>query len=235
MQTFLIFIKKHILLKKSWLGKYNPAKNLNILTFGKTMISDADLKFWIENNFNVLLKGKAGTGKTSVVLDAFKKYNLKYKYFSTSTMDPWVDFIGVPKEKTDENGKSYLSLVRPKEFEDDDIEAIFLDEFNRSHKKVRNAVMELIQFKSINGKKFNNLKMIWAAINPDDDEDQKYDVEPLDPAQIDRFHIMVNVPYTPHVTYFRNKYGENIADTAINWWKELSKEQKNLVIPRRLD
>ena len=44
-----------------------------------------------------------------------------------------------------------------------------MDEFSRAHKKVRNAVMELIQFKSINGRKFKNLKIVWAAINPDDD------------------------------------------------------------------
>ena len=40
------------------------------------------------------------------------------------------------------------------------------DELNRAKPKVRNAVMELIQFRSINGIKFNNLRMIWAAINP---------------------------------------------------------------------
>ena len=58
--------------------------------------------FWIENNLNVLLRGKHGVGKTAMVVDAFERNNLKYKYFSASTMDPWVDFIGVPKEKTDD-------------------------------------------------------------------------------------------------------------------------------------
>ena len=65
-------------------------------------------------------------------------------------------------KKTDDNGNSYLDLVRPQEFQDDEVEAIFMDEFSR-HKKVRNAVMELIQFKSINGRKFKNLKIVWAA------------------------------------------------------------------------
>ena len=120
--------------------------------------------FWIENNLNVLLRGKHGVGKTAMVVDAFERNNLKYKYFSASTMGPWVDFIGVPKEKTDENGNSYLDLVRPQEFQDDEVEAIFMDEFSRAHKKVRNAVMELIQFKSINGRKFKNLKIVWAPL-----------------------------------------------------------------------
>jgi len=199
------------------------------------MISEANLSFWIKNQYNVLFRGKHGVGKTATILSAFATHGLKFQYFSASTMDPWVDFIGVPKEKTDENGNSYLDLVRPKHFQEDQVEAIFLDEFNRSSKKVRNAVMELIQFKSINGKKFNNLKIIWAAINPEDDEEGKYDVEALDPAQLDRFHVCVDVPYAPHAPYFREKYGQATADVAITWWKELSKEQKNLVSPRRLD
>ena len=199
------------------------------------MISDANLSFWIKNQYNVLFRGKHGVGKTATILNAFATHGLKFQYFSASTMDPWVDFIGVPKEKTDENGNSYLDLVRPKHFQEDQVEAIFLDEFNRSSKKVRNAVMELIQFKSINGKKFNNLKIIWAAINPEDDEEGKYDVEALDPAQLDRFHVCVDVPYVPSAAYFREKYGQTTADVAITWWKELDKAQKNLVSPRRLD
>lgn len=199
------------------------------------MISTANLNFWIKNGYNVLFRGKHGVGKTATILQSFALHNLKFQYFSASTMDPWVDFIGVPKEKIDENGNSYLDLIRPKHFQDDQVEAIFLDEFNRSSKKVRNAVMELIQFKSINGKKFNNLKIVWAAINPEDDEENKYDVEALDPAQMDRFHVITDIPYLPHVPYFRDKYGQQIADVAVTWWKELTKEQKDMVSPRRLD
>lgn len=199
------------------------------------MISTVNLNFWIKNNYNVLFKGKHGVGKTATILQAFASNNLKFQYFSASTMDPWVDFIGVPKEKIDENGNSYLDLIRPKHFQDDQVEAIFLDEFNRASKKVRNAVMELIQFKSINGKKFNNLKIIWAAINPDDDSDNKYDVETLDPAQMDRFHVITDIPYLPYAPYFREKYGKDAGDVAVLWWKELNKEQKDLVSPRRLD
>lgn len=199
------------------------------------MIKDAHLDFWIQNNYNVLFVGKAGVGKTSIVKSAFERAGLSWKYFSASTMDPWVDLVGVPREKTDENGNTYLDLLRPKEFQDDTIEAIFLDEYNRSHKKVRNAVMELIQFKSINGKKFNRLRIVWAAINPADDEDDAYDVEPLDPAQEDRFHIKVDIPYLPDVKYFTDRYGRMSAKAAIEWWKELPKPVKNQISPRRLD
>lgn len=196
------------------------------------MVRDEDLDFWIQHQCNVLFVGHAGVGKTSMIEAAFNRNNLKWKYFSASTMDPWVDLVGVPKEKIDENGNSYLDLIRPKEFQFDQVEAIFFDEFNRSHKKVRNACMELIQFKSINGKKFNNLKLVWAAINPDDDEN--YDVEKLDPAQKDRFHIYVEIPYKPVKSYFTNKFGENNGKAAISWWDGLSVETKMKVSPRRL-
>jgi hypothetical protein len=191
--------------------------------------------FWINNDLNVLLRGKHGVGKTAMVVDAFERNGLKYKYFSAATMDPWVDFIGVPKEKTNGDGESYLDLVRPKEFQDDEVEAIFMDEFSRAHKKVRNAVMELIQFKSINGRKFKNLRFVWAAINPDDDDEFSYDVEALDPAQEDRFHVQVEVPYKPDIEWFRNKFGKRLADSAVSWWNELPNKVQTKVTPRRLE
>lgn len=193
------------------------------------------LDFWIKNNYNVLFKGKAGCGKSSMIIEAFNKAKLNWLYFSASTMDPFTDFVGVPKEAKDANGNSYLDLVRPKQFQNDEIDAIVFDEFNRGTKKTINAVMELLQFKSINGKKFNRLKIIWAAINPDDDPDAKYAVEALDPAHIDRFHVIVDVPYAPHAIYFKDKYGEDLAGPAITWWREMPTELKNVISPRRLD
>lgn len=197
------------------------------------MIKPEKLQFWIANRWNVLFEGKHGTGKTSMVIDAFEKANLRWRYFSAATMDPWVDFIGVPKERHTSTGASYLELIRPQEFQDDMVEALFFDEFNRAHKKVRNAVMELLQFKSINGRKYKNLKCIWGAINPADESDT-YDVEPLDPAQKDRFHIHIQVPYEPDMGFFNRTYGDP-GRAACMWWDRLPVEQQNLISPRRLD
>lgn len=197
------------------------------------MIKLENLDFWIQNHYNVLFVGEHGVGKTTIVKEAFERNNLRWRYYSASTMDPWVDLVGVPKEKQNEDGSSYLDLVRPKDFTEDSVEALFFDEFNRSHKKVRNAVMELLQFKSINGKPFPSLKIIWAAINPEDED--AYDVERLDPAQKDRFHVQVTVPYKPSKSYFIEKYGFDIAQAAMSWWYDLPEDQKKLVSPRRLD
>ena len=194
-----------------------------------------EMDFWVKSGLNVLFVGKHGVGKNSMVEACFKKNNLRYKYFSAATMDPFVDFIGVPKEQVDEKGP-YLDLVKPKDFRDDEVDAIFFDELNRSHPKVRNAVMELIQFKSINGKKYPNLKIIWAAINPkaENDEDSNYDVEQLDEAQEDRFPIKIELPYKPNANYFESMYGKEKANAAIDWWNKIPTAMQNLISPRRL-
>lgn len=197
-------------------------------------VREEKLSFWANNGLNVLFSGTHGVGKTAMVVSTFNKLNYKWRYFSAATMDPWADWIGIPKEKVDPvTHVSYLDLVRPEDFANDTVQALFFDEFNRAPKKVRNAVLELIQFKSINGKKFNNLKLVWAAINPFD-EDETYDVDRLDPAQLDRFHVQVDIPYKPDVKYFRDKYGEK-GFTAVSWWDQLATKDQKLVSPRRLD
>ncbi len=181
------------------------------------------------HGFNVLLVGRHGVGKTEMVREVFNKLKWTWKYFSASTIDPWVDLVGVPKEV---DGK--LELIRPANLDFDNIQAIFLDEYNRAPKKVRNAVMELIQFKSINGKRFPKLEVVFAAINPDDDEDMAYDVEKLDNAQIDRFQILLPIANKPCPYYFKKAHGP-IGSLAVKWWQEQGKEIKDLISPRRLE
>lgn len=191
------------------------------------------LNTYLRLNKNVLLEGRHGTGKTSIVSEIFNKNCKKWLYFSAATLDPWVDFIGIPKE-TSINGKNVLTFILPEKMMDDDVEAIFIDEYNRSHKKVRNGTLELIQFKSINGKSFPNLKVVWAAINPSDDEID-YDVETLDDAQIDRFQIKIKMPDDPDIEYFSSKFGSQIAKAAYEWWSQLPQKIQIKVSPRRLD
>lgn len=198
------------------------------------ILNETHLNLYAKNNVNVLFSGRHGVGKTEIIKKIFNaNFKDNWMYFSASTMDAWTDFVGAPKVVTRSDGKEVLRLVVPENFADDNIEALFFDEFNRSSDKTRNAVMELIQFKSINGRKFNNLKVIWAAVNPFDDE-QTYDVEELDPAQLDRFPVQIDIPYKLDKTYFSSKYGI-LHKPFVEWWSSLPKEHQYDVSPRRLE
>jgi len=201
------------------------------------MLDSRKLKSWLDARLNVLVEGKHGVGKTTIILDAFREAGLRYAYFSGSTLDPFIDFVGIPVKVETSNG-NYIDCIRPKHLAGGDIQVIFIDEFNRTHKKVRNAVMELIQFGQINGKPLgNDWYGVWAAINPDstNEEQSVYDTDRLDPAQRDRFQIHIKLPYECDESYFCKKYGNHTGRAAVQYWNELPAEQKELVSPRRLD
>lgn len=195
------------------------------------LINQADLQRYAEHGYNVLFEGKHGVGKTAIIQQTFERMGYKWLYFSAATLDPWVDLIGVPKAMTTKRGEE-LTLVRPSFILNDDIDAIFFDELNRAPDKVLNAVMELIQFKSINGFKLKNLKVIWAAVNPWDDENT-YAVNEMDPAIKDRFQVQIPVPYKVDEDWFMSAFPDT-GKTFCNWWRGLEEDGKNLVSPRRL-
>jgi hypothetical protein len=73
------------------------------------MTGQLKLDFWNGNEMDVVFRGGHGVGETTMVIDAFNCKKFKRLYFSASTIDPWVDFIGVPKEHKDADG-SYIEL-----------------------------------------------------------------------------------------------------------------------------
>jgi hypothetical protein len=181
-----------------------------------------------KNNRNVILMGEAGIGKTHLVMDVAASLGLKVKYFSAATLDPFADLIGIPIPDSDRERIKYLRLQ-----EINDAEVMFFDELNRSHKRVTNAVLEIIQFKSLNGDKLKNLRFCWAAVNPWDKEG--YQTEALDIAVQGRFHYNIPVPYNVSYSYFENKYDDEIARIAYDWWWDLSDELRERFQPRNLD
>lgn len=198
------------------------------------LVDQSELQHYIQCDMNVLFEGKHGIGKTHIVLDAFKKAGFNAMYLSGSTLDPWVDVVGVPRVLEDSNGVAYTKVIPPERFAFDTVDAIFIDELNRAPKKVRNAVLDLIQFKTINGQKLSRLKVVWAAINPFDPENTEYDVEQLDPALQDRFHVHLKLDYRPCPGFMTEAYGKAVAHPAIKWWEEMPDSIRAQVSPRRL-
>lgn len=193
--------------------------------------------FTIDGDHLFLLGDFTVTHNTMRILKVFEeKLGTKWAFFNGATTDPWTDLIGIPS--VDEStGTKIIKYVRPEEL-DDSLGGIYIDELNRAKTATRNALLELIQFKSINGRKFPNLKVVWASINPPRNEEDAnafiYDVEELDPAQVDRFHIIVKIPNEPDISYFTEKFklrGTNLVD----WWKQQCDKTKQIVSPRRLE
>jgi hypothetical protein len=185
---------------------------------------------------NILIIGSHGTGKTSLIKKAAEAAGLEigrsFVYLSGSTLDPWVDFVGVPRP--DSNG-DYLKFHRPSYMNPEHLELLVIDEINRSHSKVRNACMELAQFKTVNGVPFPKLRAVWACGNPADAERGYTDVEQMDAALVDRFHLCFRIMDEPDIGYFQKVFGHDTALSAIEWWKSLSAASKKKVSPRRLE
>ncbi len=206
-----------------------------MLDFNTVKLNKNILNQWIDAEVNVCLIGKHGCGKSTMIMEAFNARKLNWKYFSGATLDPWTDVVGIPSIGIEGDNK-FIDYILPKSMSDS-LEAIFVDEYNRVNKTVRSAIMELVQFKSINGRKFPNLKFVWVAINPEtsgSDSELEYDVERLDPAQLDRFHIIVKLPDEPDKMYFMKKFGEH-GQSIVEWWKDQPVEVKNFLSARRLE
>lgn len=191
------------------------------------------IKSYIENNLNILLQGKHGTGKTTVLTQAAEELGYTVAYYSASTMDPWADFVGIPVPTDMEDGTKTLVNIRPHRI--DEAQVVIFDELNRADPKVLNAVLELVQFRSINGQVLPNLKCVIAAQNP---PEEGYNVDTLDEALVDRFDIMINVEPDITIPYLAAAIGDKrVARHFVTWWRQRGQmsNKADYLSPRRLE
>ncbi len=129
-----------------------------------------------------LLIGEAGIGKTTIIHDIANEAGRRVIEIPLQVMDA-EDFIGMVHETPD--GK--FDFLLPKWFPTNAKEKviIFLDEINRSTRRVRGALLKLVLEHQLNGHKLPKDTWIAAAMNPATDD---YDVEELiDQAFLSRF------------------------------------------------
>jgi hypothetical protein len=192
-------------------------------------ITEKELAGYLRSGFSVLLEGKHGTGKTAMVQAACETLGWKLKSFTVSLMDPYIDLVGVPVPRTGPDGREVLTLVRPRDIEDADV--IFLDELNRGELKTLNAVLELVQFGSINGEKLPKLKAVVAAQNPAGDI---YDTIELDQALVDRFDIFLEVKPAISIPFFTATFNRDVAQAVAKWYRERG-AKADYISPRRME
>jgi hypothetical protein len=179
---------------------------------------------------NILLEGSHGAGKTSLALEVAQKLGLRLKYFSAPTLDPFADLVGIPVPVVDDGTRRLLYL---RQEDVTQAEIIFFDELNRAHPKVLNTVFELIQFRSINGEKLPHLRSVIAVINP---AGSNYQVQELDPALVDRFHIHLSLTAGPSRDWFISRFGPRLGNVILDWFEtDLDHKQREQISNRRLE
>jgi len=189
-----------------------------------------ELQKAIAAGLNVLLDGPHGVGKSSIVFEAARELGLNVKYFSASTLDPFADLVGVPVPII-ENQARRLVFLRPDYVHQ--AELLFFDELNRAHPKVLNAVFEIIQFHSVNGESLPRLRSVVAAVNP---VGTTYQVQDMDPALLDRFHVHLRVELPPNRDWFIARFGERLGLALVAWHQtDLDNQQREALSNRRLE
>ncbi|GAB4310357.1 AAA family ATPase [Pseudothermotoga sp.] len=130
-----------------------------------------------------LLVGHFGVGKTDIARQIASETGRNLIILILSQMEPG-DLIGLPAKENDKT-----VFLRPDWWPENGKSIILLDEINRAHRSIRNAIMQLVIDKRIHNHILPEDTWIMATMNPPDDEYDQADLI-TDPAFISRFFIL---------------------------------------------
>lgn len=113
-------------------------------------------KFFIRSNQNLFVFGRRGVGKTQIILRAAKECNLKVNYINLSVIER-PDLAGYPDIQAVGDVVTFKSpQFLPKLFENAKPDSIILfDEVDKAPPEVTAPLLEILQFKKINGNPIN--------------------------------------------------------------------------------
>lgn len=195
-----------------------------------------ELLDYAKAQYNVLLKGVKGIGKTAIIRHVFNNlYGTEgedWVMLNAATLDPYTQLIGIPFK--DEKNEGNIEFLTPS-YMGKNLKALFIDEINRAPTMhIQNALLELVQFKSINGKKFPNLEVVWAAYNP---VGTSMGVDEILEPLVDRFEIKnFELPFALNDEVLGKKYSFYVAFK--DWWNGLKVADESVqkeISPRNLD
>ena len=132
----------------------------------------------------VLLRGRHGIGKSTVVYQYAAKQNMEVVERRASQMTEG-DLVGLPSIE----GKS-TSFNPPDWFKSacDRPVVLFLDEVDRATLEVRQGIFELTDSRKLNGYTLHPDTLVFAAVNGGEHGAQ-YQVGEMDPAELDRWTV----------------------------------------------
>lgn len=128
---------------------------LNLREINQEQCADL-LEFYIRTNHNILLVGQRGIGKTLLSFQAAQKCGLKVAYINLSTLER-TDLLGFPNlfEKGDIihfKSPYYLPFLEKGQKPN---QVIIFDEVDKANTDIQAPLLEILQFKTINGKPLN--------------------------------------------------------------------------------
>ena len=123
-------------------------------------------KFNINTGGNILIFGPSGIGKTEMALQAAKNIGYEAIYVNLSTLES-PDLVGIPKEV---NGVTTHAPVEflPLRNSNKKPVVLIVDELDKAADELQNPMLELFQFRSINGKPLNIQAIIATGNRPDE-------------------------------------------------------------------
>jgi hypothetical protein len=127
--------------------------------------------FAIESGANIVTFGAAGIGKTEIFMQRSTAANRRYIYLNLSVIEA-PDLMGL-MERTAEGKTRYCIPDKFRRLEErrddkDDGDVLIVDELDKARPELQNPMLELFQYRSINGEKLN-IKAVMATGNLPDE------------------------------------------------------------------
>jgi hypothetical protein len=121
-------------------------------------------KFFIKSQQNLFLFGRRGIGKTHIAIQSAKECNVKINYVNLSVIER-PDLAGYPNMSSSDDiisfkSPSFLPPLLPNQTADS---IILFDEVDKASPEVTAPLLEILQFKKINGKNINALSCILTG------------------------------------------------------------------------
>ena len=139
----------------------------------------------IDAKFPVLIRGRHGIGKSTIVYQIAKERGLPVIERRASQMTEG-DLLGLPK--VENNVTQWLA---PEWLHNacNNAVVLFLDEVDRATMEVRQGIFELCDSRKIAGYELHKDTVIFACVNGGGDHGDQYQVGEMDPAELDRYTV----------------------------------------------
>ena len=131
-------------------------------------------KHTIQGGTNMIIFGPAGGGKTEMAIQAVAEAGYKHIYVDLSVLEA-PDFIGLPTIGLTPSGGKFVEYAAPEFMPCTDMQAddtapvvMIFDELDKSKPELQNPLLEVFQFRSVNGRKLNVKAILSTGNLPDE-------------------------------------------------------------------